>query len=83
QADFSGIDGTRELFIGAVVHKAVVEVDEKGTVAAAASAVGMRATSIQVEEEPVRLTVDRPFLVVIHDRQTGTILFLGRVVDPA
>ena len=60
-----------------------MEVDEKGTVAAAASAVEMRATSIQVEEEPLPLTVDRPFLVVIHDRQTGAILFLGRVVDPA
>ncbi len=82
-ADFSGIDGARDLSIGAVVHKAVVEVDEKGAEAAAASAVEMRLTSIQVEEEPVSLTVDRPFLVVIHDRQTGAILFLGRVVDPA
>lgn len=83
KADFSGMDGARDLFIGAVLHKAVVEVDEKGAEAAAASAVEMRAGSIQVKEALVALTVDRPFLVVIHDRQTGAILFLGRVVDPA
>ena len=83
KADFSGMDGARDLFIGAVLHKAVVEVDEMGAEAAAASAVEMRAGSIQVKEALVALTVDRPFLVVIHDRQTGAILFLGRVVDPA
>jgi serpin B len=80
-ADFSGMDGTRNLYISAVVHKAFVAVDEAGTEAAAATAVviGERAAPA----EPVEMTVDRPFVFVIRDRQTGTILFVGRVVDPS
>jgi serpin B len=64
-----------------VVHKAFVAVDEAGTEAAAATAVviGERAAPA----EPVEMTVDRPFVFVIRDRQTGTILFVGRVVDPS
>lgn len=80
-ADFSGMDGTRRLHISEVVHKAFVAVDEAGTEAAAATAV------ITVECEapgsPVEVTVDRPFLFAIRDVQTGTILFVGRVVDPS
>jgi serpin B len=81
KADFSGMTGNRDLFIGAVLHKAFVAVDEKGTEAAAATAVTMSATSIL--EQNVQLTVDRPFIFVIRDLATGQILFLGRVVDPA
>ncbi len=80
-ADFSGMTGTRELFISEVVHKAFVSVDEEGTEAAAATAVLMPTSAMP--QEPVEVTVDHPFLVLIRDIQTGTILFVGRVVDPS
>ncbi|MBN1827134.1 MAG: serpin family protein [Candidatus Eisenbacteria bacterium] len=78
-ADFSGIDGTRELFIGDVIHKAFVQVNEEGTEAAAATAVTVDASSIP--DYPV-FRADHPFLFLILDRVTGSILFLGRVDDP-
>jgi serpin B len=80
-ADFSGMDGVRDLFIGDVLHKAFVAVDEAGTEAAAATVVIMELTSIQ-EGAPLEFRVDRPFLFVIRDIPTGTILFVGRVMNP-
>jgi serpin B len=80
-ADFSGMTGTRDLFIGDVIHKAFVSVDEAGTEAAAATAVVMQ--KLAMPEEPVEVTVDRPFIFLIRDIQTGAILFVGRVVDPS
>ena len=80
-ADFSGMDGTRNLFISAVVHKAFVAVDEAGTEAAAATAVVVAESAAPAE--PVEMTVDRPFVFLIRDRQTGALLFVGRVVDPS
>jgi serpin B len=80
-ADFSGMDGARDLFIQAILHKAFVDVDEAGTEAAAATAVMVGATSMRAE--PVSVTIDHPFLFVLRDRTTGTILFMGRVVDPS
>ncbi|MEE9367320.1 MAG: serpin family protein [Pontiella sp.] len=77
QADLSGMDGTRNLFIGAVVHKAFVEVNEEGTEAAAATAVGIRTTSM-----PLMFEANRPFLFLIRENSTGTILFIGRVTNP-
>ena len=79
-ADFSGMDGTRRLSIGAVVHKAFVAVDEAGTEAAAATAVIMVESAAPAA--PVEVTVDRPFVFLIRDLETGAILFVGRVVDP-
>ncbi|MCS7286379.1 MAG: serpin family protein [Anaerolineae bacterium] len=81
QADFSGMDGTRDLYIGHVFHKAFVSVDEEGTEAAAATAVVVRVTALPVSL--VEVTVDRPFIFFIRDIQTGAIIFFGRVVDPA
>jgi len=80
-ADFSGMDGTRDLYITDVIHKAFVEVDESGTEAAAATAVIVGQTS--VPPDPLVVTIDRPFLFLIRDIETGTILFLGRVMNPA
>ncbi len=80
-ADFSGMDGTKELFIDQVYHKAVVAVDEAGTEAAAATAVVMGRKGLAAAEQEVIL--DRPFVFLIRDQQTGTILFLGHVVDPS
>ncbi len=81
RADFSGITTAERLLISNVVHQANIDVDEKGTEAAAATAVVMRATAMPAE--PVILRADRPFLFAIRDVPTGAILFLGRVGDPS
>jgi serpin B len=80
-ADLTGMTGDRDLFISEVVHKAFVSVDEAGTEAAAATAVVMQ--KLGMPEEPVEVTLDRPFLFLIRDIETGTVLFVGRVVNPA
>jgi serine protease inhibitor len=80
-ADFSGMTGNPELFISDVVHKAFVAVDEAGTEAAAATAVIVGTTSIP--EPSVEVTIDHPFIFLIRDIQTGAILFVGRVLNPA
>jgi len=79
-ADFSGIDGRHDIELTAVVHKATIAVDEQGTVAAAATGVVGGPTGIIVADP---LTVDRPFIYAIRDDATGSILFLGRVLDPS
>jgi serpin B len=81
-ADFSGITSAVRLFIGAVVHQAYIDVDEQGTEAAAATAVAMRPMALRRGPEPVRMTVDRPFLFAITDTATGLPLFLGQVSRP-
>jgi serpin B len=80
EADFSGMTGSRELFISDVVHKAFVAVDEAGTEAAAATAVIM--PSAGPPEPTVEVTIDRPFIFLIRDIETGAILFVGRVMNP-
>jgi serpin B len=80
-ADFSGMIGRPELYIQNVLHKAFVAVDEKGTEAAAATAVIVGITSMPMID--VELTVDRPFVFLIQDNASSTVLFIGRVVDPS
>jgi serpin B len=80
EADFSGMDGTRNLYISEVVHKAFVAIDEEGTEAAAATGVVGRTLSRPPRSATVVL--DRPFLFLIRHVDTGTIIFLGRVLDP-
>jgi serpin B len=80
-ADFSGMTKQDALFVSSVLQQVFIAVDEKGTEAAAATAVGMSATSAQADPPPP-LVVDRPFVFVIHDVEHGTPLFLGKVVDP-
>jgi serine protease inhibitor len=77
-ADFSGMDGTRDLFISNVVHKAFLEVDEHGTEAAAATSVTMLVSCLP----PPPFVVDHPFVLLIRDNASGAILFLGRIIDP-
>ena len=77
RADFAGMTGRRGLFISRVVHNAFVAVDEMGTEAAAVTGVAIEPLSV-----PMDMRVDHPFLFVIRDTQTDTILFVGRVVDP-
>ena len=79
-ADFSGMTGTQGLRIDYVVHKAFVSVDERGTEAAAATGVVVSVSS--PVKDPIPVTVDRPFIFLIRDTATGTVLFLGRVMNP-
>lgn len=81
-ADFSGMDGQFHwLYIGAVLHKAFVEVNEEGTEAAAATAVVMQVRSMRPPPQ-VEFRADHPFLFMIQEEASGAILFMGRVVDP-
>jgi serpin B len=82
-ADFSGMSPEgADLFLADVIHEAFISVDENGTEAAAATAVFAEVSSAPPPEEEVDLTVDRPFLFLVRDTETGTVLFMGRVVDP-
>jgi serpin B len=79
QADFTGMTPKKDLFISHVVQKAFVELNEKGTEAAAATGVAMRLTAFK---PPITFRADHPFLFLIRDRHSGMILFMGRVVRP-
>jgi serpin B len=81
-ADFSGIDGRRDLSVGNVVHKAFVDVSEEGTEAAAATGVTMHALAMRRTEEPVVFRADHPFVFFIRDSTSGAILFEGRLTQP-
>jgi serpin B len=82
-ADFSGIAEHESLRVDRVVQRAHVEVDERGTTAAAATGATMRLVSMVVPRPPIELRVDRPFLFAVRDRMTGALLFLGQVTDPS
>jgi serpin B len=81
RADFSGMNGTRDLSISAVLHKARVDVDEQGTEAAAATGVAMGVRAVRPEEPPT-FRADHPFVFFIRHNPTGAILFLGRLTNP-
>jgi len=85
-ADFSGLSNKENLFVSDVIHKAFVEVDEKGSKAAAATAVimctGERPCPSPLPPQ-IEFRADRPFLFLIRERQSGTILFMGRFANPA
>lgn len=77
-ADFSGIDGDRDLVLDQVRHQATITVDEQG-----AEAVAATGSTVTVVLDPPPFTADHPFVFVIYDEVTGAILFMGRVTDPA
>jgi serpin B len=79
-ADFSGITGDKSLAIDKVIHKAFIDVNEEGTEAAAATAVTMRKTAILLDE--AQFKADHPFIYLIKDNETNTILFVGRLMNP-
>ena len=79
-ADFSGMTGSKDLFINNVVHKTYVKVNEEGTEAAAATGVVMRKTSAIMEVKEFK--ADHPFIFVIKDNKNDTILFMGRIMNP-
>jgi serpin B len=76
-ADFSGMDGTTNLFVSDVIHKAFVEVNEAGTEAAA-----MTLALVKTKSASDHFIVDHPFIFLIRENSSGSILFLGRIVDP-
>jgi serpin B len=76
-ADFSGINGNKDLLISDVFHKAFIEVNEESTEAAAGSGIGLS------RGEPSVFRADHPFIFIIRDNQTGSILFMGRLMNPA
>ncbi|MGD0518998.1 MAG: serpin family protein [Thermoguttaceae bacterium] len=80
EADFAGMTGKRELSISAVIHKAFIDVNEEGTEAAAATAVVMARPSPPKQNPTFR--ADHPFLFLIRDNRSGSILFLGRMANP-
>lgn len=79
-ADFSGMTGSKDLFINNVVHKTYVKVNEEGTEAAAATGVVMRKTSAIMETKEFK--ADHPFIFIIKDNKNDTILFMGRIMNP-
>jgi serpin B len=82
-ANFSGMDGTQHLFISKIVHKAYIDVNEKGTEAAAATADVVELQSAPMTPPKIySFVADHPFLFIIQERENGTILFIGRVMNP-
>merc|ERR1711972_1158306 len=79
-ADFSGIDGSKDLYVSEVVQKAFIEVNEEGSEAAAATGAVMIMSSMPAP--PERFVADHPFLFFIRDKTTGMLLFQGRVKKP-
>jgi hypothetical protein len=79
-ADFSNMDGSRDLSIQVIVHKAVVEVDEAGTVASGSTGIGVG--SLFLPPPPPVFYANHPFVFLICDKNSGSILFMGRVTDP-
>ena len=81
RADLSGISSQERISLSAVIHKAFVDVNEEGTEAAAAT--GVVATTVSLElNEPAVFRADHPFIFVIRDNRTGSILFMGRFINP-
>ena len=84
KADFSGMDGTRQLYISGVFHKAWVEVNEQGTEAAAATATTIKSLSMaRPLAPPPVFRADHPFIFLIRDTRSGSLLFLGRLAQPS
>jgi serpin B len=79
-ADFSGIDGRRGLFIAKAIHQTFLQVDEKGTEAAAATALVMNESGPRPAR--IRFLADRPFFFLIRDNRSGAVLFMGRIEEP-
>lgn len=82
KADFSGMNGKHNMYIGNVIQKTFIEVGEEGTEAAAATAVIMMKSSMPPMDPPIVFRADRPFIYMIKDNNSGAILFIGRFAKP-
>ncbi len=83
EADLSGMSREKGLYLSTVIHKAVVEVNEEGTEAAAATETDFKKSEPPFSADPVIFRADHPFVFLIRDERTGSVLFLGRLVNPA
>lgn len=81
-ADFTRINKNGNLFISEVKHKTFVQVDEEGTEAAAVTSVGIALTSVGGDKAGFYMTVDRPFVMIIHEKSSGALLFMGVIRQP-
>ncbi|GAA3857642.1 serpin family protein [Saccharothrix violaceirubra] len=81
-ADLTGLSPDPRLYVDEVVHEAVLRLDEQGLEGAAATAVMMRAVSLELPEEPVTVRVDRPYLLLVRHQHTGAVLFVAQVAHP-
>ena len=79
EADLSGINGKTDLCVSLIVHKVVIEVNEKGSEAAAATAIVMAARSMKFKPPPLIFKADHPFLYLIRDKRNDVILFIGQI----
>ena len=83
KADFSKLSNKSDLYINEINHKAYIDVSEKGTEAVAATSVGIMLMSLPRIVEPIKFIVDHPFIFLISEKETGNILFVGRVTNPS
>ena len=81
-ADLSGIDGTRQLYVSKALHRAVCDVTELGTEAGAASTMMMNLCSFEEDLSEFRFVADHPFIFLIQHKLTRSVLFLGRLLKP-
>jgi serpin B len=82
QADFSGMTGSRDLYLSSAIHKAFIAVDEDGTEAAAATGLMVAGMAMRVPPPAIEFKADHPFLLLLTDTKTGVVLFIGRVENP-
>lgn len=82
EADFSGMTGQKGLFVNKAVNKTTIRIDEKGTEATSATGVILKPTAVQESQPPYEFTADHPFLFIIWDKKTESILFIGRLAQP-
>lgn len=79
-ADFSGMDGSQNLYIGGVIHQGSVDINEQGTEASAAT--GMVLETMSIPMNNITFKADHPFIFIIEDQENGNILFIGRILNP-
>ena len=82
KADLSGVSSSEDLFVSFITHKSFISVNENGTEAAAATAIGSSTTSVEIEPIPREVLVNQPFMFLIYDETNEVVLFVGRMVHP-
>jgi serine protease inhibitor len=81
QADFSGLTNTK-VYVSEVLHKTYLEVNEEGSEAAAVTSIGIKAMAMPASQEPFVLRADRPFVCILREKQTNSLIFIASIVEP-